>query len=361
MLATFSSNVVLAKARTMYGRRLTPENYRDLLKCQTVNEVAAYLKGHTVYSKVLAGIEETGIHRAELEAILKRKLEEEYASLIRYEVTVGEHFSDYFVQRTEIDRILHTILVLDAGTAGKSEISGSGETGFEIPYFLKHSTGIRFDKLKKAGNYDDFLAALERTPYHDILQPFRPGENERTDYTKIEIALFSYLYDNVFEIIRKYTHGDTRRQLLDIFNSYIDLTNFVRIARLKLSYHVEPGEILKAVFPYGTLSQHILEEMSKAGTQEEMQAVLSRTEVGKRAKRVDSTYLDEIPVRVNFRTCRHYIDFSTHPSVVLISYIFFCEAEISDIVTIVEGIRYKLAPPEIKGLLTITGDRERGA
>lgn len=52
LLATLSSNVVLAKARTMYGRRLTEENYKDLLKCKTVREVASYLKDRTAYSKV---------------------------------------------------------------------------------------------------------------------------------------------------------------------------------------------------------------------------------------------------------------------------------------------------------------------
>ena len=35
------------------------------------------------------------------------------------------------------------------------------------------------------------------------------------------------------------------------------------------------------------------------------------------------------------------------------SYIFLMEIEVGDIVTIVEGIRYKLAPEEIKSMLTV--------
>ena len=40
MLSSFSSNAILAKARAMYGRRLKTEDYRALLACKTVGEVA---------------------------------------------------------------------------------------------------------------------------------------------------------------------------------------------------------------------------------------------------------------------------------------------------------------------------------
>ena len=38
---SFSSNAVLAKARYMYGKHLTPENYNELLKKRTVNDVVS--------------------------------------------------------------------------------------------------------------------------------------------------------------------------------------------------------------------------------------------------------------------------------------------------------------------------------
>ena len=43
MLSTLSSNVVLAKAHAMYGRRLTGQNYKDLLACGSL--AAAKEKG----------------------------------------------------------------------------------------------------------------------------------------------------------------------------------------------------------------------------------------------------------------------------------------------------------------------------
>ena len=56
---------------------------------------------------------------------------------------------------------------------------------------------------------------------------------------------------------------------------------------------------------------------------------------------------------MKYLTCRHDIRFSTHPSVVMLSYIFLAQIEIQDIINIVEGIRYQLAPEEIQKLLTV--------
>lgn len=353
MLATLSSNVVLAKARTMYGRRLTEENYKDLLKCKTVREVASYLKDRTAYSKVLAGIEETEIHRGGLELKLREKLAEDFNSLCRYEITIGEKFGEYFLRRGEMNLILQTILFLNAGESEKPD-----EEQIPAPLYLQHHTGLNLAALRHSSNYDEMLTALAHTPYEPMLKPFRPEKGQRIDYTGIEIALYSHLFDGIFNIIQKYSHGQTKRQLLDIFNSFVDLTNYVRIVRLKEFHRVSPEKIKKSLLPFGTLKRNILDQMAAADTEDEMQSILGRTKIGKRVSRVQHSYVDEIPRRVNFGTCHHYIDFSTHPSVVLISYVFLCEEEIADIVTIVEGIRYNLAPDEIKKMLTVLNSRE---
>lgn len=348
MLSEFSSNVVLSKARAMYGKRLTQQNYDDLLACQSVGEVAVYLKDHTAYGKILSGIEESEIHRGQLEAKLRQKLLEDYASLCHYEITVGEHFAQYFIKRNEIEQILHAILLLDAGMPE--------EYLFNMPSYLLRHTKIDLKSLSKIKNFEDLLRALGHTEYRRLLEPFHPGENGWINYTGIESALYSYLYSNMFRIIQKYTHGETTAQLNDILKSFIDLTNFTRIVRLKISYHADPELIKKALFPYGTFSERLLDKMIEATSEEDITAILETTEIGKRALKFEHDYVGEIPRRMNFRNCHHYIDFSTHPSVVLISYIYTSEAEISDIITIVEGIRYRLVTDEIKKLLIVVNN-----
>ena len=62
----YSSNVILAKARAMYGRCLTAQDFHNLLACHSVSEIASYLKTHTAYAGVLADINEKQVSLEEI-------------------------------------------------------------------------------------------------------------------------------------------------------------------------------------------------------------------------------------------------------------------------------------------------------
>ena len=47
LISRFSSNVILAKARAMYGNSLKAKDYTNLLNCHSVSEIASYLKNNT--------------------------------------------------------------------------------------------------------------------------------------------------------------------------------------------------------------------------------------------------------------------------------------------------------------------------
>ena len=80
---------------------------------------------------------------------------------------------------------------------------------------------------------------------------------------------------------------------------------------------------------------------------------MAKTSPGKRYLKNQEAFEDDIPLRVQYSTCRHAIHFSTHSPVVMLSYIFIKQAEIYDIINIIEGIRYQLPPSRISKLLTI--------
>ncbi len=344
MLSSFASNAILSKARAMYGKRLREENYRDLLNCKTVSEVAGYLKNRTSYSGILAGINENDVHRGQLEGKLRQKLFEDYASLCRYELSVGEHFADYLLEHGEIEQILHSLMYLDAGNPE--------EYLFSLPAFLNRHTRIDLYALAHVKNYEDLLSALSHTPYRKLMEPFRPVPGIPMNYTGIENALYTYLYNSAFEIIDKYTHGQAARQLRELFQTYMDLVNAARIVRLKTVYRESPDFIRSTLLPFGTLHPRLLNEMLEAEP-EAVLDVMAKAPIGKRCKKVPHTYIDQMADRMKYLTCRHDIRFSTHPSVVMLSYIFLAQIEIQDIINIIEGIRYHLAPEEIQKLLTV--------
>ena len=135
----YSSNVILAKARAMYGRCLTAQDFHNLLACHSVSEIASYLKNRTAYAGVLADINESTIHRGHLESLLRRKLWNDYASLSRYDRTVGMRMSDYLIQLAEIQQILACLRLMSAGR--------TQEFFFAMPMFLNGHTHLDLARM----------------------------------------------------------------------------------------------------------------------------------------------------------------------------------------------------------------------
>lgn len=344
MLSSLSSNAVLARARTRFGNRLTDQNFNDLLACKSTQEVANYLKNRTYYSGAFADVNESELSRSELEVVLKQSLFDDCAVFGRFGSSVGEHMSEFLIRRSEVEQIMHSLVVLNSG---KTE----GYTVY-LPKYLLDKTRINVEALGLMKTFDHLLQALDGTPYRKIVEKFRPEEGELLDYTGVENALYTYLYKDVFHMIDKYYKGEAAAQLREIFNSYLDLDNYVRIVRMKTFYNAPPEAIRGAILPFSTIKKDYMEKLIKARDVKEVHQVMSKTRPGRRYLK-DKGFKEDAPAVTQYEICRHNIHFSTHASVVMLSYIFVKQAEISDIITILEGIRYQLPTQKIANLLTI--------
>ena len=343
MLSTYASNAILSKTRAMYGKRLTATNYADLLNCHTVGEIATYLKHSTNYSSILADLNESDIHRGQLEIVLRKKLFYDFAKLGRYELSIGEYLSEYIISRSEIEQIMHSLMLLEAGR--------SNEYLYAMPVFFNKHTHINLPALAKMKDYDDFLGALKNSSYYELLAPFKPKPGENMDLTLIETTLYTYLYNTVLGVVRKYTNKTTQAELNDIFYSHIDLTNFVRLMRLKKYYHANPNAIRSSLLPFGALKKKHIEAMIEAKDSDEVLAIMKTTWLGKKIANTEYSYIDKILDKIKFLKCKHNIRFSVNPPVVMLSYIFLTEIELSNIINIIEGVRYQLPPNEILKML----------
>lgn len=353
MLSTLSSNVILAKARAMFGRRLREEDYEAMIKCRTVGELAAYLKKNTRYAEPLATVNETTVHRGYLEVLLRRQLFHDYASLCRYELSVGEHFSDYIIEKGEIEQIIHCLRLLGAGRAH--------EYLFSLPVF--YTRYMRFDlfALSKVNTYEELLAVLKGTPYASILAHFTPEPGRLPDFTAIENALYTHFYQSVYDIIDRHAPRSTRSELRELFGGLIDLQNISHILRLKRYYAAGPDYIRSVLLPFRyRLSQKQLEALLAAPTAQEALRTLRDSAYGKLLGEFSAETIDDAAGRMNFAHCLRKLRFSTHPSVVMLSYLALTEIELDNVTNIIEGIRYQLSPKEIGGMLVGFHNPQKG-
>ena len=340
----YSSNVILAKARAMYGRCLTAQDFHNLLACHSVSEIASYLKNRTAYAGVLADINESTIHRGHLESLLRRKLWNDYASLSRYDRTVGMRMSDYLIQLAEIQQILACLRLMSAGR--------TQEFFFAMPMFLNGHTHLDLARMAHSKNYAELLDALGNTPYRAILERFPPEEG-RIPFTSIENALYTRLMHTLLSIVND-TKGDLHKELLRLCGSQIDAQNVSRILRLKTYFGADPDTIRSQLLPSGgTIPRKILERMLQASTADEVLSLFFTTPAGRQLPEAHRTFVHDLYHRVPYFNARHDMHFSIHPMVVLVSYVLITEVELDDIINVIEGIRYGLSPEEIKPMLVL--------
>lgn len=342
MALSYASNAIFSKARAMYGQRLKPADYDRLLACDTVPEILSCLKTFPRYAQIMSKLSERDIHRVQLEAAVRQKLFEDYESLCRYEITVGEDFSDYTIMRAEMEQIMRFVTMLQAGTPEQFYMT--------LPKYFNKVSSINLSEMSKATNYDEFLKVLGKSKYAKLLAPFKPKKGEIINLAAIENTLFNYMFKQVYSIIDK-TSGAEKKDLKKMFDVNIDLRNFARILRLKKYYKMDPDEIRKQLLPFGSLKERHLQAMCNAEDEKEVYSVMQQTSAGRVLSKIDISSNFEITRKALYEESYKRMYFSVNPSVVLVAYFSLAETETDNIIHIIEGVRYHVSDETVKKLL----------
>lgn len=347
MLTTVSSNAILAKSRAMYGRRLTERNYTELLNCHSVNEVANYLKNRTAYADIFEGTTTTDIHRGQLETMLKKRVFDQYASLCRYEMS--RIFYQYFIVRSDIDQIMSCARFLSTGHPG--------DYLFAMPAFFNQHTKLDLYALAAVNSFESLLAALEGTPYYDMMHLFARKAPSEINFLDMEAVFQRYLYDRLEELIEKGFKGKDRKEVMSAVGMQLDMEAIVNLYRLKRMGGRSPEEIRRSVVigPISRLRRRQFELLVEAPSAAEMVKQLDATPYGRKFQK-DFSFIEDSAQKLQYGRCLKDLRFSTNPSVVMLSFMFLAENEVNNITHIIEGIRYQVPAQEISRMLIGVGD-----
>lgn len=346
-MALSSSQAISAKARAMYGRCLTRQDFQNLLSCHSVGEVTAYLKTHTHYAGVLADINEATVHRGYLEAVLRRKLFDDYESLMHYDHSMNQRLSDYYIRKSEVEQMVHCLHLMRAGR--------QQDFLFSVPAFLANITRLDLKRMAAAQDLEELVEAAKQTPYGAILKSFLPCQVQELSITAVENALTAYLFRTWFDDIDSLSPGQ-RREMRRLFGIQVDTINVSRIRRMKRYFHMPPKQISRNLIPVtGTLSKAVLQQMIDAESDEQVLQLFFST-AGRWVEESQRRYVDDLPMRLPYFVARRYMHFSSYPLVVFASYIIITEIELDDLINIIEGIRYNLPPTDIQEMLVLGGN-----
>lgn len=337
-----TSYAVLARVKAKYGKRLTAKDYKALLGCENVSDVMTYLKSNTNYINAFGEANERGIRRGLFESLLKQYQINEFDTISRYELSLGEDISRYIAHKTEIDEIIRILTKLNSRDDQEYQLT--------VPAHIAKKTSINLDTLSKAENYNQFLEAIKNTRYESVLKEFNIDKNDSIPITEIENKLYAALCKELFVAIEK-TGKEEKTELKELYESIIDCRNFLTIIRLKKYYNIDEKNIAKYLMPFGGIKSNVIFKMCAAESVEEVYKIMSETRSGKLIDKIDYTEIDELELLVTFKKARHNMYFSDSPSTVMMSYILLCEIELHNLVCIIEGARYNVSKSVIEPLL----------
>ena len=339
-LSLFTYGALASKARASYAKLLTKKDYEELIEKRNVTEVAGYLKNSTHYSDVLSNADEHIIHRGQLENIIKTDIMKEYDKFLKFTSGNAKKFlqSTYKKYETESLKIIFRRL----------ETVGNVMSAEGFLLFLKENASLDFHRLLKSKDSMDFITNLEGTEYYNVLKPFA-ANNVSVNLFNIEMVLDLHYFKYLKKRMKKYLHGNDKKPLEESFGKKTDVLNLLWIYRCKKYYNMTNEIIRSYVLPYNSgINKDTLNNLIETNSLDDFNEIVSKTKYAKIFKRDIDEFFE-----VNFAEYMYNVHmklFRRYPLTisVAVDYIHMKEYELSNIISVIEGIRYGLRPEKIK-------------
>ncbi|MBI9009618.1 MAG: V-type ATPase subunit [Tenericutes bacterium] len=343
-MSNFTGNAIIAKTKALYGHRLKTEDYEELLKFGTVSEIVSYLKKQNKYSNTLTDVIEYSTHRGQLEELIKKSYFKNIAKIVKFVGTSDKKFYELDMIRREIDIVLASL---------RSIISGSIEGSIrDLPLFFKQHASFDIGDLSSSLTMKDFLKAIQNTRYYDVIKPYYTDDPNFIKYANIEQDLLLQYHDIVISRINQYYKGKTRRTLMDIYQSKVEIENIIKIYRLKKFYKTSNEEIKASLLTHNIrMSKNKLNELIDLDDPEEILKALSKSQFAEFKDKDDYVYIEYQAGKIKYNLAKRYMYFSNNPPVVYTVFLFLNDIERSNIFNIIEGVRYDIDQEDIKKML----------
>ncbi|MCX7614365.1 MAG: V-type ATPase subunit [Clostridiales bacterium] len=331
---------LFSKVRALYSKRLRTEDYKRLTGMHSIAEVVSYLKRHPSWEKTLSQVDEFSAHRGYLEAVLRRSLLDEFDRMLNFIPTADKGLTRFVIEQFEIDLILSFLRYYSLGMLEDFSV--------DLPEPFSKRSRISLPALNSAKTYQDLLTSVRRTPYYGALTRLAPTVEQSLDYYTIELVLWQIYYDTFFSVIHKNYSGETRKLLLDFLGAQVDLENISRVLRLKMNFQVASSELIDYMIHSNyKISDDFLRSLSEAEMEEDIIAQLMRSPY---RKIFANRKLNDIMVYMfdYYVSESRKLIFHSSPSIYLcIVYLNLKKAEISNLVHIIESVRYSVTPENI--------------
>lgn len=338
-----ASYAILTRVRAQYGKRLRESDYLEMASCKSVPDAAAFLRERTAYGPFLSWGDSIPT-RGLLEYQLRKALLERSAALCGFGTAGAADLRDYVLLRNSVNELIGFLRFLAAGQPERYVLSS----------LLLPQTVSKFSLqgLSQVKSREELIECLRGTYFEKILTPvLRTGDG-------VDLPLAEAILDrSVYEYMEKTfsSHADAGA-LKEILFLKAELSDAELLYRAKTYYGMSPA-LLRAMLSGFRLrlSGAELEDMLNAPSGEDVLRIFLAGRYGKEVQKKDLETVGNWADRFLPDLLRKRIHFSADPSVVLFAYLNWLELEVKNLIYVIEGVRYRLPPAQIRELLLLPG------
>lgn len=343
---SFSSNSVIAKSRSVYGKSLTAEQLEELSEKRSVAQAAAFLKNTERYSDALSGVIPATVHRGQLESMLDKTIFTIFDNFRRFDYTKSRWFFREMVTRLEAEQILCAIQGVADGSTD-SYIAA-------LPAFLIEHSKLDLLELGRAESFADIGSILSGSEQGRLLQPLLSEAqlSGKVNIRECERRLYTSYYISCMKMVEKNCRGSGKTELRRVFLKSIDMKNVVTCVRMQ-AFGFGPDEASKQLIPFKyRLSPEMIEQLMQQPDIPRIEARLA--ELGYRTdEHAAFQTVEQLTERINLDFFRRMMRLSRNSDTVYFCLMECLETELHNIKTIIEGIRYGVPSSEIRGMLVL--------
>jgi len=350
----FKYEAVVAKCRCLYGKLLDANDYENLLKFAEVSEIAAYLHDNTAYYEFLKESDKRHINRNKLEYYIKKSLLHDYLKIYKFTHGGQRHFINLMMAKYEFEYILKVWReYVWRNTENNAVIKENddyllSEGLLEIQTIYQNSPRINLDALKNIKTVEQFMDAIKNSDYFYIFEK-HINEDISKNYTVVETAVYDEYYKNLYEgaaVFEKDICGRIRESIA----TEADLKNLCRISRLIFNFKTPPSEIIPLLVPlHYKLKESNVKDLLKSSDREDFYVYCEhQLYYGKKQSFYEYESLTDYMNDYLFKYYKSKMTLTPPGFDVIFRYFHMKEIEIRNLFYLIEGIRYRMSPEQIK-------------
>ena len=329
---------IITKVKAMSSHLVKEADFKRIVELDSIAELINYLRTKPSYEQIFKDVNETTIHRGQIEELMKTSLLMDFGKIYTFGTREQRAFLDVFFLRYEVN-ILKECLELIYNQKNTLHLAE-----FQ-PFFEKHSE-LNITALAECESLDEYISYLKDTKYEAILSNLH-NSNNTISLSDFEAQLDIFCYQRIWKMLNKNFKGKEKKRMLTLFGTQIDILNIMWIYRSKKFYDVSAKEIYLTIIPihFHLRKEQIVKLVESSGVTEFLSA-LQTTYYSYLEKEYAKGSIESIYSEQMHKNYKQLLRSASHSMLNVLYYLFLKEEELDHVTTALECIRYNLEPDE---------------